>query len=121
MSDLILLPTNTSKFDLDPQINLAHELVRSGVKRDRIVFVFSRIVATPNDLGSAYVYIASAEYRALPAYLEEKTGYRHAAEQGKALTETSFKTLAERGQVLFGNISTSLLKVIKNDKKIASK
>lgn len=112
LSSLILLPSNTSKFDLDPQINLAHELVKAGVDKGRIYFVLSRIVATENDLKAGFEYIGSTAYQALPFYLEEKTGYRHAAEQGRALTETTFKSLAVRSQGLFSNISTALLKTV---------
>lgn len=113
-ADLILLPCNTSRYDMDPQINLAHELVRSGIEPIRIQFVLSRIVATKSDLAAAYAYIKEAGYSVCPDYLEEKTGYRQAAEQGRALTETIFKSLAARSQGVFGGISTSLLKAIQS-------
>lgn len=119
LSTLILLPSNTSKYDLDPQINLAHELVRAGIDKSRIYLVLSRIVATENDLKATYEYIQATPYKTFQSYLEEKTGYRQTAEQGRALTETTFKSLAARSQDLFSSISTALLKTLKSAKTVA--
>jgi chromosome partitioning protein len=111
-ADLILLPTGASKFDLDPQINLAHELVRQGIGTKQIFFVLSRLVASDNERQAVLDYLAQTPYKAFSSYLEEKTGYRHAAELGKAMTETNFKSLNARSQELFGNISATLLKLV---------
>jgi len=111
-ADLILLPSNTSKFDMDPQISLAHELVAKGVSASRIYFVLSRIVSTEKDLQAAFDYIGQTPYRVMTAVLEEKTGYRAAAEQGKSLTETTIPTLKARCEALFGNVSAALMKII---------
>jgi chromosome partitioning protein len=110
-ANIILLPTGASKFDLDPQINLAHELVRQGIPNKQICFVLSRLVASDNERQAVLDYLGQTPYKAFSSYLEEKTGYRHAAEFGKAMTETNFKSLNARSQELFGNISATLLKL----------
>lgn len=113
MADLILLPVGASKYDLDPQIILAYEMEKKGISAKRILFVLCRIVASDTERQAIADYIGQTPFRLLPAFLEEKTGYRQAAEQGRAMTETNFKTLNARSQEIFGSISSTLLKLIK--------
>lgn len=112
-SDLILMPIGASKYDLDPQIMLSHQMVEQGIDKKRVYFVLCRLVASDNERQAVADYINQTPYKLLPSYLEEKTGYRHAAEHGRAMTETNFKTLNAKSQELFGNISATLLKLLK--------
>jgi chromosome partitioning protein len=116
LSDLILLPVGASKYDLDPQIILAHELVGKGINKDRILFILCRVVATEKERQDVADYVAQTPFRLLPSFLEEKTGYRQAAEQGRAMTETNFKSLNARSLEIFGSITATLLKLIKGKK-----
>jgi len=119
-ADLVLLPSSTSIYDLDPQIVLAHELVTKGLPATSIFFVLCRLVVTEKDLNDAFAYIGQTPYKVMPAVLEEKTGYRIAAQLGKALTEVTIPSLKARSEALFGNITAALMKIKspKNVKKV---
>lgn len=94
-SDLITIPTGLSLDDLNPAVLLAHDLVSHGVARGKIVFVLCRVGASPLEIQDARDYIAQAGYEVLPGAIPEMTGYRRAIDRGRAVTETSFKTLNE--------------------------
>lgn len=95
ISDLVLLPTGSSKDDLDPQIRLAHELVKHGTPREKILFVLIRVGSSRIEIEETKDYINSVGYQ-VTGSIPEKTGYRRAMDEGKTLTETNFNSLNDR-------------------------
>lgn len=114
IAHLLLLPTNASRFDLEPQVKLANELVGKKIKPGKIHFFLNRLGSSVAERKNAYEYIEKTPYKALPIYLEDKTSYRYAAELGKPFTETGSGSLNSRSQGLFSNISTIMLKMLSN-------
>jgi chromosome partitioning protein len=98
ISDLILLPTGAGKDDLDPQIKLAHEFVKKGISKDRILFFLSRARASERESKEAVDYLKMTGYNVLDNSIEDKTGYGDALDNGKSLTETRFKALNEKAE-----------------------
>ncbi|PJK27855.1 ParA family protein [Minwuia thermotolerans] len=99
-SDLVLLPTGLALDDLEPSVLLAHELRKTGVDAGRIAFVLSRVGDSEAELDEARAYIAQGGYRCLMTTLPEKTAYRRASDEGRALTETRFASLKARADAL---------------------
>lgn len=99
-SDLVLLPTGLALDDLEPSVLLAHELRKTGVGAGRIAFVLSRVGDSEAELDEARAYIAQGGYRCLMTTLPEKTAYRRASDEGRALTETRFASLKARADAL---------------------
>jgi chromosome partitioning protein len=95
-STLSVLPTGLSLEDLKPQVLLAHELVKKGVEKRKLVFALCRIGDSNVLEQSARDYITQAGYQVLSGSLPERLAYLRAAEEGRALTETRFLTLNER-------------------------
>lgn len=95
-SNLVVLPTCLSVDDMEPAVLLAHELVGQGVPRNRLVFAFCRVGESDTELAESHAYVAQAGYTALPSALPERTAYRRAVDEGKALTECSYPTLRGR-------------------------
>jgi chromosome partitioning protein len=95
-SNLVVLPTGLSVDDMEPAVLLAHELVGQGVPKGRIVFAFCRVGESDAELAESASYVAQAGYAALSASLPERTAYRRAADEGKALSECSFPTLKKK-------------------------
>jgi chromosome partitioning protein len=95
-SDLIVLPTCLSVDDMEPAVLLAHELVGQGIPRERLIFAFCRVGESETELAESMSYVSEAGYEALPAALPERTAYRRAVDEGKALTECSFPTLKRK-------------------------
>ena len=95
-STLAVLPTGLSLEDLKPQVLLAHELVKKGIDKRKLVFALCRVGDSDSLHQSARDYITQAGYSVLSGSLPEKLAYLKAAEEGRALTETRFPTLNER-------------------------
>jgi len=88
VSDLMILPMSASTFDMDPQIEVAYELVKAGIKKERIAMLFNRMGNSEIERVNAYKYIEQTSFVPLPVCLEDKTYYRYAAEGGLAFNKT---------------------------------
>jgi len=110
-SDLIILPTSASKYDMNPQIKLAHEFRSKNIEIKRIAFVFNRISTTKKNLANAYDYISQTNYACLPVPIFQKTNYEQALEGGKALYETRSGSLNYKAADLLSAIAAILLKL----------
>jgi chromosome partitioning protein len=95
-STLAVLPTGLSIEDLKPQVLLAHELVKKGVGKQKLIFALCRVGESEPLQQSARGYIRDAGYTVLAGSLPEKLGYLKAAEKGRSLTETRFRSLNKR-------------------------
>jgi chromosome partitioning protein len=108
-SDLVVLPTGLSLDDLQPTVLLAHELVDAGIPADRIAFVLSRVGDRQNEIDEARSYIWKAGYFALSGELPEKTAFRRAADEGRALSEVTFPSLKSRAEELAKSVASKLI------------
>lgn len=97
-SNLVVLPTGLSLDDLKPTVLLAHELIEAGINPDRIAVVLCRVGDRENEIDEAQAYIRKAGYGCLKGSLPEKTGYRRASDEGRAVSEVTFPTLKKRAE-----------------------
>ncbi|MGZ9088880.1 MAG: ParA family protein [Rhodoplanes sp.] len=97
-SNLVVLPTGLSLDDLKPTVLLAHEIIEAGINPDRIAVVLCRVGDRENEIDEAQAYIRKAGYGCLKGSLPEKTGYRRASDEGRAVSEVTFPTLKERAE-----------------------
>lgn len=95
-SDLIVIPTGLAVDDMHPTVLLAHEFVDAGVPRERIVIVFSKTGESFSEIQDARGYIEDGGYAPLKGWLQDRTGYRRALDEGRAVTETRFASLNEK-------------------------
>ncbi|MGL1888696.1 MAG: ParA family protein [Reichenbachiella sp.] len=102
--DLVLLPTGCSKDDLDPQIRLGHELVKKGIERSKIQFVLCRVGNSDVEIEETVDYISVSGYKVIKGSVPEKGGYRRAMDEGKTITETSYKSLNNRADEVIESI-----------------
>ena len=98
VASLVLLPTGLARNDLNVQVVLAHELVKKGIVSKKISFVLARVGNSETEILAAREYIKEAGYKVLGGEIPEQAGYRLALDDGKALTEASFKTLRARAE-----------------------
>ena len=119
-SDLIVLPTCLSVDDMEPAVLLAHELVGQGISRDRLVFAFCRVGESEVELNESQSYVTEAGYVFLPTALPERTAYRRAADEGRALTECSFPTLRRKADSVAQAIIDRLTALSTNEKSVAN-
>ncbi len=99
-SNLTVIPTCLAVDDLQPAVTLAHDLVKHGVSRGKIVFALCKVGDSIPEVQDARSYLQRAGYEILPGDLPEKTAYRRASDEGRALTETRFPSLKERAEEL---------------------
>lgn len=104
VSDAIILPTGLSLDDLRPSVLLAHELVGKAILRSKLAFVLCRVGDRENEIAEARSYIQKAGYEVLKNELPERTGYRRASDQGKAVSEATHPSLKERAEQLAQSI-----------------
>ncbi len=107
-SALTILPTGLSLDDLRPSVMLAHELVDKGIPANKILFALCRVGDRENEIEEARTYIKRAGYDCAAGSLPEKTGYRRASDEGKALSEVTYPSLRERAEELAQSIIDSI-------------
>jgi chromosome partitioning protein len=99
-ADILILPTGVSLDDLEPTIKLAHELRKNKIPINKINIALSRIGNSTVELEEAKEYIDSTGYHVLTGMLLEKTAIRRAQDEGRAASETSFKSVNQKSDVL---------------------
>jgi chromosome partitioning protein len=103
-SDLVLLPTGLSLDDLRPTVLLAHELVEAGIPVENLAVVLCRVGDRENEIQEARAYVEKAGYVVLKGTLPERTAYRRASDEGRALSETPRSSPRERAEEVAQNI-----------------
>lgn len=119
-SDMTVLPTGLALDDLEPSVLLAHELVKKGVGRQKIVFALCRVGESEIEIAEARSYIEQAGYAVLKGEIPEKTAYRRASDEGRTLTETRFPSLNERSDILAQSIIDQLTKIQKKGRAVVN-
>mgnify|MGYP001041864158 FL=1 len=99
-ADLVVIPTGQTVDDLHPGVVLAHTLRKKNVPTDRIVFAMFKTTGSERENAAAREYLTQAGYQVLNGDVPVSTGYGSASDIGKAITETSFRTLNERAAKL---------------------
>jgi chromosome partitioning protein len=102
--DLVILPTGVSLDDLEPTIKLAHELKKNGVEAHKISIALTRAGNSDVELGEGMEYVRSSGYHLLEGVIHEKTAIRRASDEGKCATETQFKSINEKVDLLVQSI-----------------
>ena len=107
VADLVVQPTGASLDDLRPAVRVFHELRAAGVPSNRLRFALCR-VSTDAEEADAREYLQEAGYTVLPGCLLERPAYRAAQGTGRAITETTFKSLNQRAEALVEAIAGCL-------------
>lgn len=99
-SDLIVIPTGQTVDDLHPGVVLAHSLRKKGIAPEKIAFAMFKTTGSERENTTARDYVSQAGYMILDGEVSVSTAYGSASDYGKAITETSFRTLNERASKL---------------------
>jgi len=90
--DYIILPSGLSKDDLTPQVRLAHEFVKKGLKRSTIGIALSRVGRSDRELEDTKEYIQLAGYQYL-GHINEMTSISQCHDMGRAANETKYESI----------------------------
>jgi len=99
-ADLVVIPTGQTVDDLHPGVVLAHALRKKGIATDKIAFAMFKTTGSERENAAARQYLEQAGYRVLDGEVSVSTAYGSASDMGKAITETSFRTLNDRASKL---------------------
>lgn len=99
-SHLVVLPTGVSLDDLEPTVKLAHELKKNGVDPAKIAVALTRVGNSEVELAEGMAYVTASGYHLLDGVIHEKTAIRRACDEGKCATETAYKTINEKVDLL---------------------
>ena len=91
-----MIPTGQTVDDLHPGVLLAHCLHRKGVSRDKIAFAMFRATGIRCENEAARQYLAEDGYSVFEGEIPVSTAYGMASDGGRAITETSFRSLNDR-------------------------
>lgn len=100
VADLVVIPTGQTIDDLHPGVVLAHSLRKKGITPDKIAFAMFKTTGSERENAAARDYITQAGYMILDGEVSVSTAYGSASDQGKAITETSFRSLNDRASKL---------------------
>lgn len=98
-ADLCVIPTGPTLDDLHPGVVLAHALRKKGIS-GRIAFAMVKTTSSGRETAAAREYLTEAGYPVLDGEVPVSTAYGAASDVGRAITETSFRTLNARASAL---------------------
>jgi chromosome partitioning protein len=102
-ANLVIQPTGTSLADLKPSVSEFHSLVKAGILKKKLVFVLNHL-ATQSEAEAAREYLTLAGYSVFRHSLKEKASYRLIQNEGKSISEVSYKSLRKEAKELVKEI-----------------
>jgi chromosome partitioning protein len=94
-ADLIIQPTGASRADLIPAVKEFNALKQAGIDKKKLLFVLNHIGSSAEE-EIAKEYLQETNYPYLPIALPEKVSFRSIQNEGKAITQITYKTLRRR-------------------------
>jgi chromosome partitioning protein len=102
-ANLIIQPTSATRVDLEPAIREFNSLEKNGIPAKRLVFILNNLI-TPAEEKAVREYLSATNYHCLPYSLFARVSYRQAQNEGKAITEVSYKSLQKQVKKLLNSI-----------------
>ena len=103
-ADLVVIPTGQTKDDPKPAVQLAHALADAGIAAGKIAFALVKTTGSTAELVAARGYLQTTDYAVLEGFLPVSTAYDIAHDMGKAVTETTHRTLNAKAEALAQSI-----------------
>ena len=102
-ADLVIQPTGASRADLVPAVKEFNGLIKAKIDKKKLLFVLNHI-GSPAEGEIAQEYLKETGYSYLPIALPEKVSFRSIQNEGKAITEISYKSLRKQAKKLVESI-----------------
>jgi chromosome partitioning protein len=98
-ADLIIQPTGASRADLIPAVKEFNALKKMGIPSKKFLFIPTRL-STKTEAQLIQEYLKKTGYNCSPYYLMEKASYKQVQNEGKSITEASYKSLRKQAEEL---------------------
>lgn len=102
-ADCIVIPTRTYSINLKPALDLAAELVASGIDRKKIIFLICQALSDA-EVRDARATIATRNFRVVSEDLRTYAAYGKAGDAGRCVLEVPYKTLRTRAETVFSEL-----------------
>ena len=99
-ADMVVIPTGEGIDDLEPAVVLAHDLRAGGVDPERITFALCLVADSEREIEGARSYLSKTPYHVLDGEIPFRASFKIALDKGRAITETNFKTLTQRADLV---------------------
>jgi chromosome partitioning protein len=106
-ADLLIQPTGASRADLIPAVKEFNALIQAGINKKKLLFALTRL-STSKESDAIKDYLTDTGYKYSLAYLYEKASYKQTQNEGLAITEVSYKTLARQAKELINDLLNNL-------------
>jgi len=106
-ADLVIQPTGASRLDLVPAVKEFNALKQAGIDKKKLLFVLA-CLSTKAEAEASQEYLKVSGYHYSQTILYEKASYRQTQNEGKSITEVSYKRLKEQAQKLVNSFLTYL-------------
>ena len=105
---MVLVPVGVTLDDLLPQARFAKELINGGVDKKRILFALNQVTDSALAISEARDFVTGQGYALAATDIPVRPAYQAAQNAGRAISETTFKTLNERAEALAADIVEAL-------------
>ena len=108
-ADLLIIPTGDSFEDREPAVELANDLYNEGISPGKIAFALCRVGNSKVQLAEARAYLGKTQYTLLNGEMPERDSFKTLIRDGRAPTESPFKSLRERSELMVQNTINALV------------
>ena len=108
-ADLLIIPTGDSFEDREPAVELANDLYSDGVNPAKIAFALCRVGDSKAQLAEARAYLGKTQYTVLDGEMPERDSFKTLIRDGRAPTESPFKSLRKRSEMVAQNAINTLV------------
>lgn len=102
-ADLLIQPTGASRADLIPAVKEFNALKKAGIPSKKLLFILNHI-GSKTEEEIARDYLKETGYNFSPISLYEKVSYRQTQNEGKSISEISYKELRKKSKDLVASI-----------------
>jgi chromosome partitioning protein len=102
-ANLLIQPTSATRADLEPAVREFNSLVKQVIPAKKLTLLLNNLI-TPAEEKAARTYLGLTNYHCLPYALFARASYRQAQNEGKSISEISYKNLSKQVKKLLDSI-----------------
>ena len=102
-ANLLIQPTSATRADLEPAVREFNSLVKQGISSKKLTLLLNNLI-TPAEEKATRAYLKLTNYHCLPYALYARASYRQAQNEGKSISEISYKSLSKQVKKLLDSI-----------------
>ena len=102
-ANLLIQPTSATRADLEPAVREFNSLVKQGISSKKLTLLLNNLI-TPAEEKATRTYLKLTNYHCLPYALCARASYRQAQNEGKSISEISYRGLSKQVKKLLDSI-----------------